>query len=198
MGSIANCTLSKRAEFLENISVAKSLKDSLLKSPLSDKMFGLLVRRVQEELSKNPPLVKFNVQVNNGKRSVNATSSSTSTSASGGPSSSAKKGKNNYGKPQNKSHNSGKSSEIETVNVRSAETDTVVENGTLKLQENNAHFSNIYFDQVDLEDLNKVTKLSEISEPRLFEIMKTNGTDTTMSTRNDNPEHSAESDEYEK
>ncbi|CAG2240950.1 unnamed protein product [Mytilus edulis] len=41
MGSIANCTLSKRAEFLENISIAEPLKDSLLKSPLSDKMFGL-------------------------------------------------------------------------------------------------------------------------------------------------------------
>ncbi|VDI33864.1 Hypothetical predicted protein, partial [Mytilus galloprovincialis] len=40
MGSIANCTLSKRAEFLENLSVAESLKDSLLKSPLTDKMFG--------------------------------------------------------------------------------------------------------------------------------------------------------------
>ncbi|CAC5370543.1 unnamed protein product [Mytilus coruscus] len=110
MGSIANCTLSKRAEFLEKTSVAESLQDSLLKSPLSDKMFGLPVQRVQEELSKNPPPVKVNVQVNNGKRSVNATSSSTSTSASGGPPSSAKKRKNNNGKPQNKSHNSGKSS----------------------------------------------------------------------------------------
>ncbi|CAG2248088.1 unnamed protein product [Mytilus edulis] len=35
MGSIANCTLSKRAEFLENISIAEPLKDSLLKSPLT-------------------------------------------------------------------------------------------------------------------------------------------------------------------
>ncbi|VDH94414.1 Hypothetical predicted protein [Mytilus galloprovincialis] len=59
MGSIANCTLSKRAEFLENISIAEPLKDSLLKSPLSDKMFGLPLQRVQEELSKNPPPVKF-------------------------------------------------------------------------------------------------------------------------------------------
>ncbi|CAC5364130.1 DAB2IP [Mytilus coruscus] len=110
MGSIANCTLSKRVEFLENISVAESLKDSLLKSSLTDKMFGLPVQRVQEEFSKNPPPVKVSVQVNNGKRSVNATSSSTSTSASDGPPSSAKKKKNNYGKPQNKSHNSGKNS----------------------------------------------------------------------------------------
>ncbi|CAC5399484.1 unnamed protein product [Mytilus coruscus] len=110
MGSIANCTLSKRAEFLENISIAESLKDSLLKSPLTDKIFGLPVQRVQEELRKNPPPVKVSVQVNNGKRSVNATSSSTSTSDSGGPPFSAKKRKNNYGKPQNKSHNSGKSS----------------------------------------------------------------------------------------
>ncbi|CAG2227363.1 AIP1 [Mytilus edulis] len=111
MGSIANCTLSKRAEFLENISIAEPLKDSLLKSPLSDKMFGLPLQRVQEELSKNPPPVKVSVQVTNGKRSVNATSSSTSTSASGGPPSSAKKRKNNYGKPQNKPNNSGKSSD---------------------------------------------------------------------------------------
>ncbi|VDI57640.1 Hypothetical predicted protein [Mytilus galloprovincialis] len=110
MGSIANCTLSKRAEFLENISIAEPLKDSLLKSPLSDKMFGLPLQRVQEELSKNPPPVKVSVQVTNGKRSVNATSSSNSTSASGGPPSSAKKRKNNYGKPQNKPNNSGKSS----------------------------------------------------------------------------------------
>ncbi|CAC5385018.1 DAB2IP [Mytilus coruscus] len=110
MGSIANCTLSKRAEFLENISVAESLKDSLLKSPLTDKMFGLPIQRVQEELSKNPPPVKVSVQVNNGKRSVNATSSSTSTSASGGPPFSANKRKNNYDKTQNKSYNSGKSS----------------------------------------------------------------------------------------
>ncbi|CAC5422602.1 DDX31 [Mytilus coruscus] len=66
--------------------------------------------RVQEELSKNPPPVKVSVQVNNGKRLVNATSSSTSTSVLGGPPSSAKKRKNNYGKPQNKSHNSDKSS----------------------------------------------------------------------------------------
>ncbi|CAC5370586.1 unnamed protein product [Mytilus coruscus] len=110
MGFIANCNLSKRAEFLEKTSVAESLKDSLLKSPLSDKMFGLHLQRVQEELSRNPLPVKVNVQVNNGKRSVNATSSSTSNSASGGPPSSAKKRKNNYGKPQNKSHNSGKSS----------------------------------------------------------------------------------------
>ncbi|CAC5367169.1 unnamed protein product [Mytilus coruscus] len=43
------------------------------------------------------------------ERSVNATSSSTSTFANGAPSS-AKKRKNNYGKPQNKSHNSSKRS----------------------------------------------------------------------------------------
>ena len=53
MGSIANCTLSKTVEFLENNSVAESLKDSLLKSQLIDKMFGLPVQRVQEELSEN-------------------------------------------------------------------------------------------------------------------------------------------------
>ncbi|CAG2196880.1 unnamed protein product [Mytilus edulis] len=96
IGLIANCTLSKRAEFLEIISVAESLRDSLLKSPLTDKMFGSPIQRIQEEPSKNPLPVKVSVQVNIGKRTVNATSSSTSNSASGDPPSSAKKRKNNY------------------------------------------------------------------------------------------------------
>ncbi|CAG2206968.1 NEBL1_2 [Mytilus edulis] len=85
----------QKAEFLENISVAESLKDSLLQSPLIDKMFGLSVQQVQEELSKTLLQSKLMYKL---------------TMARGGPPSSAKKRKNNYCKPQNKSHNSCKSS----------------------------------------------------------------------------------------
>jgi hypothetical protein len=42
----------------------------LLSSPLSDKIFGLFVQEVQEEMMKLPQPVKVNVQVTNGKRSV--------------------------------------------------------------------------------------------------------------------------------
>jgi hypothetical protein len=43
----------------------------LLSSPLSDKIFGLFVQEVQEEMMKLPqPVKKINVQVTNGKRSV--------------------------------------------------------------------------------------------------------------------------------
>jgi hypothetical protein len=51
----------------EVVSSNESLKDSLLSSPLSDKIFGL---SVQEEMKKLPHPVKVNVQVTNGKRSV--------------------------------------------------------------------------------------------------------------------------------
>ena len=67
MGTLGNFTLSKRSEILEKSSVNESLKDSLLSSPLSDKIFGL---SVQEEMKKLPHPVKVNVQVTNGKRSV--------------------------------------------------------------------------------------------------------------------------------
>jgi hypothetical protein len=42
----------------------------VLSSPLSDKIFGLSVQEVQEEMKKLPQPVKVNVQVTNGKRSV--------------------------------------------------------------------------------------------------------------------------------
>ena len=70
MGTLGNFTLSKRSENLEKSSVNESLKDSLLSSPLSDKIFGLSVQEVQEEMKKLPQPVKVNVQVTNGKRSV--------------------------------------------------------------------------------------------------------------------------------
>ncbi|CAC5381535.1 unnamed protein product [Mytilus coruscus] len=85
--------------------------------------------------------------------------------------------------------------EIETANLRSAETDTIIENGELKLQVNNAPFSNIHSEKLELEGLNKFTKQPEISEHRLFETMKTDDNDTTTSTANENPE---QSDEFDK
>jgi hypothetical protein len=44
-GALANLTLSKRNEILDKSSV----KDSLMKSPLTDKIFGLSLQKVQEE-----------------------------------------------------------------------------------------------------------------------------------------------------
>ena len=82
MGTLGNFTLSiKRSEILEKSSLNESLKDSLLSSPLSDKIFGLSVQEVQEEMKKLPQPVKVNVQVTNGKRSVvtNTPSGSTHT-----------------------------------------------------------------------------------------------------------------------
>ena len=70
MGTLGNFTLSKRSEIFEKSSVNESLKDSLLSSPFSDKIFGLSVQEVQEEMKKLPQPVKVNVQVINGKRSV--------------------------------------------------------------------------------------------------------------------------------
>ncbi|CAG2224371.1 unnamed protein product [Mytilus edulis] len=41
MGSIANCTLSKRSEILDKAEVSDNLKDDLIKSTLDEKIFGL-------------------------------------------------------------------------------------------------------------------------------------------------------------
>jgi hypothetical protein len=81
MGTLGNFTLSKRIGILEKSSVNESLKDSLLSSLLSNKIFGLSVREVQEEMKKLPQPIKVNLQVTNGKRSVvtNHLSSSTHT-----------------------------------------------------------------------------------------------------------------------
>jgi hypothetical protein len=65
MGTLGNFTLSKRSEILEKSSVNESSKDSLLSSPLSDKIFGWSVQEVQEEMNKLPQPVKVNVQVTN-------------------------------------------------------------------------------------------------------------------------------------
>jgi hypothetical protein len=47
-GALANLTHSKRNEILDKSSV----KDSLMKSPLTDNIFGLSLQKVQEEVSK--------------------------------------------------------------------------------------------------------------------------------------------------
>jgi hypothetical protein len=52
MGTLVNFTLSKRREILEKSSVNEILQDSLLRSPLSDKVFGLSLQKVQEEVNK--------------------------------------------------------------------------------------------------------------------------------------------------
>ena len=84
LGSIGNLTLSKRSEILEKSSVSENLKDSLLRSPITENTFGLQFREVQEEISKQPPPVKVSVQVSNdNKRTV--TSSSVPQSGGGQP-----------------------------------------------------------------------------------------------------------------
>lgn len=75
MGSLANCTLSKRSEILEWTRVSDSLKDALIKSPL-DKIFGLPLNQVQKHLRQTPALVKVNVSIsgNNSKRGSSSSS----------------------------------------------------------------------------------------------------------------------------
>jgi hypothetical protein len=51
---LANLTLSTRSEILDKSSVNETLKDSLMKSSLTDKLFGLSLQKVQEEVSKAP------------------------------------------------------------------------------------------------------------------------------------------------
>ena len=73
-GALANLTLSKRSEILDKSSVYETLKDSLMKSPLMDKMFGLSLQKVQEEVSKAPQSVSVNVRLNDGKRTIASSS----------------------------------------------------------------------------------------------------------------------------
>ena len=71
LGSLANCTLSKRSDILEKARVSGSLKDALIKSPLDDKIFGLPLNDLQKHLlSQTPAPVKVNVSLsdNNSKR----------------------------------------------------------------------------------------------------------------------------------
>jgi hypothetical protein len=75
MDTLANFTLSKRREILEKSSVNEILQDTLLRSPLSDKVFGLSLQKFQEEVNKTPQPLRVNVQLTNGKRSASVSSS---------------------------------------------------------------------------------------------------------------------------
>jgi hypothetical protein len=46
-----------------------------MKSPVMDKMFGLSLQKVQEEVSKAPQSVSVNVRLNDGKRTIASSSS---------------------------------------------------------------------------------------------------------------------------
>ena len=74
-GALANLTLSKRSEILDKSSVNETLKDSLMKSPLTDNCFCLSLQKVQEEVSKAPQSVSVNVRLNDGKRTIASSSS---------------------------------------------------------------------------------------------------------------------------
>ena len=69
-GALANLTLSKWSKILDNSSVNETLKDSLMKSPLTDIFFCLSLQKVQEEVSKAPQSVSVNVRLNDGKRTI--------------------------------------------------------------------------------------------------------------------------------
>ena len=73
-GALANLTLSNRSEILDKSSVNETLKDSLMTSPLTDKIFGLSLQKVQEEVSKAPKSVSVNVRLNDGKRTASSSS----------------------------------------------------------------------------------------------------------------------------
>ena len=75
IGALANFTLAKRSELLDKSSVSENLKDSLLSSPLTNKIFGLSLEQVQQEISKTPQAVSVNVRVNDGKRTVSSSHS---------------------------------------------------------------------------------------------------------------------------
>ena len=46
-----------------------------MKSPLTDKIFGLSLQKVQEEVSKAPQSFSVNVRLNDGKRTIASSSS---------------------------------------------------------------------------------------------------------------------------
>jgi hypothetical protein len=73
-GALASLTLSKRSGILDKSSVNETLKDSLMKSLLTDKMLGLSLQKVQEEVSKAQS-VSVNVMLNDGKRTIASSSS---------------------------------------------------------------------------------------------------------------------------
>jgi hypothetical protein len=51
-GALANFTLSKRSEILDKSSVNETRKDSLMKSPLTDKMLVFLSKKYRKKLAR--------------------------------------------------------------------------------------------------------------------------------------------------
>jgi hypothetical protein len=80
MGTLSNFTLSKRQEMLDKSPIPEPLKETLLFSPLvKDKLFGLPLGKLQEEVSKTPQTVKVDVQISNGQRRVTTSQSHSET-----------------------------------------------------------------------------------------------------------------------
>jgi hypothetical protein len=80
MGNLSNFTLSKRREMLDKSPIPEPLKETLLLSPLvKDKLFGLSLGKLQEEVGKTPQTVKVNVKVSNGQRRVTTSQSHSET-----------------------------------------------------------------------------------------------------------------------
>jgi hypothetical protein len=65
---------------LDKTLIPEPLKETLLFSPLvKDKLFGLPLGKLQEEVSKTPQTVKVDVQVSNGQRRVTTSQSHSET-----------------------------------------------------------------------------------------------------------------------
>jgi hypothetical protein len=80
MSTLSNFTLSKRQEMLDKSPIAEPLMETFLFSPLmKDKLFGLPLGKLQEEVSKTPQTVKVDVQVCNGQRGVTTSQSHSET-----------------------------------------------------------------------------------------------------------------------
>jgi hypothetical protein len=72
LGTIANFYLARRQEILQKSSFSEFIKETLLFSPLhKDQLFGTSLRKLQEELHKEPPTVKVDVNLSgSGSRRV--------------------------------------------------------------------------------------------------------------------------------
>jgi hypothetical protein len=80
MSTLSSFILSKRQDMLGKSLIAEPLKETLLFSPLmKDKLFGLPLDKLQEEVSKTPQTVKVDVQVSNGQRRVTTSQSHSET-----------------------------------------------------------------------------------------------------------------------
>ena len=112
LGTLANFSLAKRQEILEKSNVSESLKETLLFSPLAkDKLFGMSLEKLQEEVNKAPQTVNVDVHLLDGKRKVTTTSSQpvpTSGSSHGHSSGNRKR----PGQPKSSSSNTGKKPKV--------------------------------------------------------------------------------------